>query len=215
MLAGATVLGLPLDVANNAGYAGCDGYNTAICGGLDMTLFWSIFFWLIPVWIFVMIPFSAFYYEADEDPPEAKEQHHHSDDEDPEGKKKDWKPPSRFKRALCNLSVLLFMVAIVFGLTFLFWGHTNVPVRHFEGGTLVGDARPAGVIYEIQPRFNESNPDQTLPFTPGQFQDMLPNDALLLSLVERDPKMEHLKLNVDAVTFYAGLMVSGVILLPA
>eukprot|EP00956_Cyclotella_meneghiniana_P006079 scaffold7921_cov68-Cyclotella_meneghiniana.AAC.8 len=66
VLAGATVLLLPLDVANNEGFAGCDGWSTAFCGGLNMALFWEIFYWLITVWLFVLIPFSMFYYEADD-----------------------------------------------------------------------------------------------------------------------------------------------------
>ena len=40
-------------------------YDTRVCGGLNMTLFWNIF-WLIPAYMFILIPFSTFYYEADD-----------------------------------------------------------------------------------------------------------------------------------------------------
>ncbi|EJK48296.1 hypothetical protein THAOC_32924, partial [Thalassiosira oceanica] len=66
VLSGATVLMLPLNVANNEGYAGCDGFDTAICGGINMTLFWTVIYWLIPAWVFLLIPFSIFFYEADD-----------------------------------------------------------------------------------------------------------------------------------------------------
>ena len=47
-------------------FEGCDGYDTSFCGGLNMGLFWNIFFWLIPIWTFILIPFATFYYEADD-----------------------------------------------------------------------------------------------------------------------------------------------------
>ena len=72
---------LPLDVANNEGYAGtccsiytvecffaaaepppthphphyigCEVYDTKLCGGLNMNLMWTIVFWMIPAWVFI------------------------------------------------------------------------------------------------------------------------------------------------------------------
>ena len=65
-LAQASVLLLPLDVANREGYTGCDGYDTALCGGLNMTLVWEIFFIIILVYVVLLIPFTIFFYEADD-----------------------------------------------------------------------------------------------------------------------------------------------------
>jgi len=65
-LAQVTVLLLPLDVANKEGYAGCDGFDTEVCGGLNMELIWEIVYVAILVYVVVLIPFAIFYYEADE-----------------------------------------------------------------------------------------------------------------------------------------------------
>ena len=31
-----------------------------------MNLFWDIFYWAIPIFVFILIPFMTFYYEADD-----------------------------------------------------------------------------------------------------------------------------------------------------
>jgi len=65
-LAQIIVLLLPLDVANNAGYAGCDGFDTEVCGGLSMELMWEVVYIAVIVYVVVLIPFAIFYYEADD-----------------------------------------------------------------------------------------------------------------------------------------------------
>jgi TM2 domain-containing membrane protein YozV len=45
---------------------GCAGYDTKLCGGMNMDGMWHALFWMIPIWIFLLIPFMTFYYEADE-----------------------------------------------------------------------------------------------------------------------------------------------------
>ena len=50
-IAQGSVLLLPLDVANNEGYAGCDGFDTDACGGLDMNLLWEIIYIAILVYV--------------------------------------------------------------------------------------------------------------------------------------------------------------------
>ena len=89
----AAVLLLPLDVANMTGVVGCDTWNP-VCGGIDMSTLWSIIFivignsrecqrvfhlltLLLPacllsycifsgIFVLVIIPYSMFYYEADD-----------------------------------------------------------------------------------------------------------------------------------------------------
>ncbi|KAJ0407253.1 hypothetical protein P43SY_008028 [Pythium insidiosum] len=62
----ATVLLLPLDVANNSTAVGCkEGWNKT-CGNLDMDLLWLIVFMCVIVFIIVLVPFSIYYYEADD-----------------------------------------------------------------------------------------------------------------------------------------------------
>lgn len=62
----ATVLLLPLDVANNSSAIGCkEGWNKA-CGNLDMETLWMIVFMSIIFFIVVLLPYCIYYYESDD-----------------------------------------------------------------------------------------------------------------------------------------------------
>ncbi|DAZ99869.1 TPA: hypothetical protein N0F65_008612 [Lagenidium giganteum] len=62
----ATVLLLPLDVANNSSAIGCkEGWNKA-CGNIDMDLLWLIVFMCIIFFVVVLLPYCIYYYEADD-----------------------------------------------------------------------------------------------------------------------------------------------------
>ncbi|KAG6614306.1 LMBR1-like membrane protein [Phytophthora cinnamomi] len=62
----ATVLLLPLDVANNSTAVGCaEGWNTA-CGNINMDLLWLMVFLSIVIFLVVLLPFAIYYYEADD-----------------------------------------------------------------------------------------------------------------------------------------------------
>ncbi|KAF1777680.1 Lipocalin-1 receptor [Phytophthora cactorum] len=62
----ATVLLLPLDVANNSTAIGCaEGWNT-VCGNINMDLLWLMVFLSIVIFLVVLLPFAIFYYEADD-----------------------------------------------------------------------------------------------------------------------------------------------------
>lgn len=119
VLAGATVLLLPLDVANNEGYAGCDGYDTRLCGGLNMQLFWDIFYYAIPAFVFLFIPFMTFFYEADDGLLMA-------------GTSIGAKPNNRFLEAI----KYEFFVVLIFGSLFvagyLILGESEIPVATFK-----------------------------------------------------------------------------------
>lgn len=69
-LASMTVLMIPVDVANNAGDFLCEASNfnggSVFCGGLDMTFCWKFLFCVIAFYLVVPLPFSIFYYEADD-----------------------------------------------------------------------------------------------------------------------------------------------------
>lgn len=66
LFAESCVLLLPLDVANNSSAIGCaEGWNTA-CGNLNMDLLWLIVFMAIIFVIVVLLPYSIYYYEADD-----------------------------------------------------------------------------------------------------------------------------------------------------
>jgi LMBR1 domain-containing protein 1 len=157
-----------------------------------MNLIWTIYFWLIPIFIFVLLPFSTFYYESDDgllmagvtgDNPVKK---------------------SRLLQALCNLAVVDFVVGLIFMLTFLFLRETSVPVKSYTAGQVTSDAIPAGVIYETIVQFN-STTGEILPFQTNQLQDMNANDALLWRMAT-EGGIDTLSLNLGPATFYAGLM---------
>jgi LMBR1 domain-containing protein 1 len=61
--------------------------------------FWHAIFWLIPIWVFVLIPFMTFYYEADDGMIMA------GTSVNPEGKRN-----SKLKEALCYEFFVLAMV---------------------------------------------------------------------------------------------------------
>lgn len=118
MLSGATVLLLPLDVANNEGYPGCDGYDSKFCGGINMSLLWDIFFWSIPAVIFLLIPFMTFFYEADDGMLMA-------------GTSIGTNPNNRFFSALkWELAVIVVFCSIFFGCYFAL-GDSTVVVKEY------------------------------------------------------------------------------------
>lgn len=160
-----------------------------------MELFWTIFFWLVPIWVFVLIPFSTFYYESDDGMLMA------GTSVNPNPIKK-----SRVAQALCNLMVVLVIVGIIFLLTYLFLSDTNIPVREYTGAG-IPEAGPAGVVLTSEPRLNLTL-GQPLPFSPAEdLQAVSPTtDGLLLQLVLRNSTLQDITLQVDVATFYAGLM---------
>lgn len=156
-----------------------------------MELFWQIFFWLIPIWTFVLIPFSSFYYEADDGAEMASLV----------GVSAPSRSRSRIVQALCSLMVVMVVASLVFLLTYLFLSDTSVPVTEYVGSTLV-QARLAGVVSTM-----ERNPDNNGTFATWQLEDVGETDAEFAATFpgETDEPVT-LTLRVDLPTFYAGLM---------
>jgi len=118
----ATVLLLPLDVANNEGYSGCDGYDSvAFCGGLNMVLFWNIIYYLIPVFLFLLIPFMTFFYEADDGLLMA-------------GTSVGGQANSRVAEALKYQAGVIVILGIIFGVMFHQLAESDIPVAEYTGG---------------------------------------------------------------------------------
>mmetsp|Transcript_4613 Transcript_4613/g.6310 ORF Transcript_4613/g.6310 Transcript_4613/m.6310 type:complete len:548 (-) Transcript_4613:238-1881(-) len=186
VIACATVLLLPLDVANNEGYAGCDGYDTRLCGGLNMELFWDIFYWLIPIYVFILIPFSTFYYEADDGMLMA-------------GTSVGAKPNSRICEALKYQLVTTVVFGLIFGLCYLFLNDTDIPVREFTQRGGMG----SGAIYTIDPQYDING---TTAFSSDQLADMGTADAAALAQVARNSTLGSIQLQVNVSTYFAGLM---------
>jgi len=110
---------LPLDVANNSNYAGCDGYDTNLCGGLNMRLFWDIFYYAIPLFVFILIPFMTFFYEADDGMLMA-------------GTSVGAKPNNRFLEAIKYELFVVFIFASLFVTAYLLLGDSSVPVVEYQ-----------------------------------------------------------------------------------
>ncbi len=151
-----------------------------------MTLFWDIFFWLIPVWVFLMIPFSSFFYEADDGMLMA------GTSVNPNPVKK-----SRICQALGWTTGVVVFVAVVYLLGYYFLSETQIPVAEFEGDDLVA-AYSMNVVYKIQPqRYNN--------FTSNQLTNMSPSDVEYASAVD-DKGSAELVMQVSISTFFAALM---------
>lgn len=154
-----------------------------------MELFWNIFFWLIPLWVFLLIPFSTFYYEADDGmlmagtsvAPNAT-------------------PKSKLRQALCWEIAVIIVIGTFFVIGYLLASDTNVPVAEYIGAPLsvaegVGDR---GVVFSTSPGTNET-------FDPSQLEDMNTDDAEYLKLVSAK-KIHKLTLKVSISTFFAAFM---------
>lgn len=169
------------------GKIGCTGYDTAQCSGLNFNLYWNICFWAIPTWVFILIPFSTFYYEADDGYTLATMVG---------VKPSNDKPKSKLAQALCSTLFVLIFVVLVFALTYLFMSETQIPVTEY-----VGDEYGNGVVESRNYTGNNTA------FNPESLAPLDENDVELLALVyppEGSPKT--ITLRVDLGTFYAGLM---------
>ncbi len=156
-----------------------------------MTLFWDIFFWLIPVWVFLMIPFSSFFYEADDGMLMA------GTSVNPNPVKK-----SRILSALGYTIGVVTFVAVAYFVSYWFLSDTQIPVADYVGDDLVAatslGSDNRGVVYSIQPeRYNN--------FTSNQLEEMDQYDAEYASTVEY-AGTAMLVMQVSISTFFAALM---------
>ena len=162
-----------------------------------MELFWEIFFWLIPVWVFLMIPFSTFFYEADDGMIMA------GTSVNPDGKKK-----SRILQALGWTFFVVVFVTVVFFVAYWFLSDTNIPVEAYEGAPLLAalsvGADQRGVVFRTSPGTNATSGDY-LPFASDQLRDMGLYDQSYEELVVPDGTAI-LVLKVGLATFFAALM---------
>jgi LMBR1 domain-containing protein 1 len=106
---------LPLDVANNAGYAGCSsGYDSEDCGGLDMALAWEIVYCTVLVFVVFLIPLIIFYYEAEDGMGNVKE--------------------SQWCSAIKYEIVVVIAAGLSLFLMYNFLGVTEIPVETYSVG---------------------------------------------------------------------------------
>ena len=162
---------------------GCDGFDTAVCGGLNMELFWKIIYWLIPIWMFFLIPFSTFYYEADDGMIMA-------------GTSIGAKPNSRICEAIKYEMFVVVIFGLIFALTYLFMNETSIPVRE-----VVGPRFSDGPIFTIT-----QNTAVNATFSASQLAPMGEQDVAVLTANAVNPELGTVNLSVNPSVFYAGLM---------
>lgn len=105
---------------------------------------WNAFFILIPIWVFIFIPFMTFYYEADDGMLMAGTAYA------PNPVKK-----SRFGQALCYEVFVILIVGAFFGATYAILSTTKIPVEEYLG--LGSTSRGIGLIPIIP--MNDDDPD--------------------------------------------------------
>jgi LMBR1 domain-containing protein 1 len=156
-----------------------------------MELFWGIIFWAIPIWVFVLIPFSTFFYEADDGMLMAGTNY-----------APNAVPKSRALQALGYQMFVFVIVGLVFIVTYFVLNETSIPVRHYEGQRLLN-----GYSMGVTPKLNGTVNGTAvyLPFDASQLQNMDERDIAYMSGVTNEGTVD-LILEVDVSNFYAGLM---------
>jgi LMBR1 domain-containing protein 1 len=150
-----------------------------------MDLMWTIVFWMIPCWVFILIPFSTFFYEADDGMLMA------GTSVSPNPVRK-----SRIAQACCMEIFVLIIVGLLFSMTYLFLSYASIPVQVYTAGT-IAQADAAGALYFTVP--TDGN------FTTSELMDVQPDERILYNVV-KGPTEETITLQVDVATFYGGLM---------
>ncbi|KAI9916688.1 hypothetical protein PsorP6_017040 [Peronosclerospora sorghi] len=111
-LAEATVLLLPLDVANNSTAMGCTDGSNPVCGNINMDLLWIIVFLSIVMFLVLLLPFAICFYEADDGEDNVKK--------------------SRWKQAIqMELGMVMFAGAVITVL-YLTSAESSIPMHALE-----------------------------------------------------------------------------------
>eukprot|EP00555_Chaetoceros_dichaeta_P011545 CAMPEP_0198263320 /NCGR_PEP_ID=MMETSP1447-20131203/11680_1 /TAXON_ID=420782 /ORGANISM="Chaetoceros dichaeta, Strain CCMP1751" /LENGTH=546 /DNA_ID=CAMNT_0043951867 /DNA_START=139 /DNA_END=1779 /DNA_ORIENTATION=- len=179
ILSGATVLLLPLDVANNEGYSGCDGYDTAVCGGLNMLLFWNIIYLTIPIFIFLLIPFMTFYYEADDGLLMA-------------GTSVGVTPNSRIAEAIKYEAGVVLIFGTIFLVMYFTLAESAVPVVEYRGSI-----EGVGV---------STTGNTGLPFQTSFLGVLTETDVTYIDAVQSTKSSQTISVDVTLMTFFAAFM---------
>jgi LMBR1 domain-containing protein 1 len=143
---------------------------------------------VIPIWVFVLIPFSTFYYEADDGMLMAGTSY-----------APNAAPKSKLASALCYQMFVFVIVGLVFAVTYLVFSDTNIPVQSYQGPRLLN-----GWSDTVTPAMNATT-NLPLPFSTHQLSPMNEVDVAYFTKVIRDPEDTYI-LTVSVSNFYAGLM---------
>ncbi len=153
-----------------------------------MELFWDIFYWLIPIWVFFMIPFMTFYYEADDGTLMAGTHL--------EGKKR-----SRLASACCYQLVILFVMGLTLGLCYAFLNKSYVPIETY----IVPPTVDVPVI-TINKVIVNSTTGEYASFSKFMLGEFTGRDDRLYQDVSWNSTSEEVIVPVEASTFFAGFM---------
>jgi LMBR1 domain-containing protein 1 len=171
--------------------AGCAGYDDKFCGGLNMEGMWNAFFVLVPVWVFVLIPFMTFYYEADDGMLMAGTSYA------PNPIKR-----SRIGEALCYQIFVFLIVGAFFAVMYVTLSDTKIPVEEYTGLGFSGNG--IGVITRSEAYNIPALPNNT-GFNSSYLEDMNERDTTWLLEVQNKGE-QTLELQVSVTTFFGNLM---------
>ena len=161
-----------------------------------MYALWNSVFWLIPVWVFLLIPFMTFYYEADDGTLMAGTSYY------PNVVKK-----SRFAQAACYQVFVIIIVGIFFGVLYVALAYTYVPVQQYNQNGGIGLTFPGtDEVHTIVPQYNSTNTSALLPFSPSELANMGSSDTEWLVQVQKQAGIDTIELQVSVSSFYGGLM---------
>jgi LMBR1 domain-containing protein 1 len=147
-----------------------------------MELLWDVFFWLIPIWTFVLIPFATFYYESDDGLLLY-----------PDGEKQ-----SRIKQAVCWTLVTVLVMGSIFGAAFVLANETSIPVNQYE-------TKSIGSAFDQARKPIFSSDASSVDFTANLLQNMTEADQSFAQ--GQGAKTEEvISMRVGLSTFFAGLM---------
>jgi len=146
-----------------------------------MILFWEIFFYAIPIFVFLLIPFMTFYYEADDGMLMA-------------GSKIQTTKKSKLREAICyELGIIIVFGALLFA-GYLYFGKAQVPIQAYTGQL------PDSNDVSITP-FTGNNTFTTSSLAP---MDTTLNQYSIYASLTRD--MQDIIVPVNIPTFFAGFM---------
>lgn len=146
-----------------------------------MDLVWMIYFYMIPLWTFILIPFSSFYYEADDGLVL-----------NPTGPKK-----SRIFAAVGWTLATAIVVAGIYVATYLLFSDAEIPVQTYSARAIAsGDY--AGLIHI-------SVPAEGANFSTSLFAPMTTDDMIYANKQVSEGE-EFLVLKVPISTFFGALM---------
>lgn len=175
-------------------WTGCDGYDTKFCGGLNMEAFWDAIFWLIPIWVFVLIPFSTFFYEADDGTlmmGTAYGANHVR--------------KSRLASACCYQLFVFVIVGAFFLIMYLVFNETNIPVEDYQSTLTIRQLLNSDQNVHDYPDLVDSTGNPNATFTVNGLADMDADDARFYGSVANTGS-ETLTLQVSVSVFFGGLM---------